>query len=518
VANLLLARANVRQREIAVRLTVGAGRLRLIRQFIAESALLAIIGAGLGLLLAFWATRSLLVLMSHSGTPITLRVNPDSAVLGFTLAVSLFTALLCGVVPAWRATRAELSLALTENTRSAGKGGARSGFAKTLVVLQVALSLILLIGATLLARSLENLKSFYPGFNKENVLLVSVNPAVLGYSETQSRALYQTLLERIAVLPGVRTTSFSMDAPLSGVYSSTELKVEGNKVQSGRELKPVGINIVGPAYFKTLQTPILLGRDFTAADQSTAPRVAVINETAAHDYFGDTNPLGRRIGIPGWVGDPSWLEIVGVVKDARQSDLRQAPTAMAYVPLFQSSVPAGVTFEIRTIGNPASITTAVLHAFAQIDSRLPVFHIRTLREQVDDSLVEERLVTSLSGVFGILAVLLACIGLYGLMTYAVNRRTNEIGIRMALGAERKEIARMILRETLLLVLTGLVIGIPGAFGAAQFIRSQLYGLQPGDPLTIAAAALLMTVIAVFAAYLPARRASRVDPIVALRYE
>jgi predicted permease len=339
-----------------------------------------------------------------------------------------------------------------------------------------------------------------------------------GYKEAHTNALYRTLCERIGVLPGVRAVSFSMEVPLSGSSNGTELKVEGYKPRSGGELTPAGLNLVGPGYFKTLETPILRGREFALSDQALAPKVAIINETAARDYFGDTNPLGRGISIPEWIGDPSWLEIVGVVKDAKQRDLRQRATPMAYVPVFQSGVPSGVTFEIRTASNPATTTAAVLHAIAQTDSRLPVFDVRTLSEQMDESLLEERLVASLSSLFGALAVLLACVGLYGLMMYAVNRRTNEIGIRMALGAERRQIARMILRETVLMVAAGLAIGIPASFGLSKFIQSELYGLQPHDPITIAAASLLMGAIASLAAYLPARRASRVDPIVALRYE
>jgi predicted permease len=518
VANLLLARANSRRKEIAVRLTVGAGRLRLVRQLITESVLLAIVGGVLGLLLAFWASRSLLALVSQSANPISLSVSPDGRILGFALLVSALTALLFGIVPAYRATRLDLSPTLIESTRSSGKGSGRSQLAKGLVILQVALSLVLMTGAGLLARSLKNLRSFYPGFNKDNVLLLSLNPGMTGYKDTQTNALYRTLCERIGVLPGVRAVSFSMEVPLSGSSNGTELKVEGYKPRSGGELTPAGLNLVGPEYFETLETPILRGRDFALSDQALALKVAIINETAARDYFGDTNPLGRHISMPEWIGDPSWFEIVGVVKDAKQRDLRQQQTPMAYVPVFQSGVPSGVTFEIRTASNPATTTAAVLHAIARTDSRLPVFNVRTLNEQIDESLLEERLVASLSSLFGALAVLLACVGLYGLMMYAVNRRANEIGIRIALGAERRQIVRMILRETVLMVAAGLAIGIPTSFGLSKLIQSELYGLQPHDPITIAAASLLMGAIAALAAYLPARRASRVDPMVALRYE
>jgi predicted permease len=518
VANLLLARANARSKEIAVRLTVGAGRLRLMRQIITEGIVLAVAGGALGLVLAFWASRSLLLLMSHSKSPISLNVQPDLTVLAFTLLVSVFTAFLFGIIPSWRAARANLAPSLIESTRSAGRGGGRSRLARGLVILQVGLSLVLLIGAGLLARSLENLKAFYPGFNKDNVLLLSLNPGVIGYRGTRSNTLYQTLLDRIAALPGVRGASFSMDTPLSGGSNGTEVRVEGYKPESGKELTPVGLNLVGPAYFTTLETPILLGRDFTAADQAHTPKVAIVNQTMADYYFGNTNPLGRRISMPGWVGDPAWFEIVGVVKDAKQHDLREHSTPMAYMPVSQSGVPSGVTFEIRTLRNPTTISAVVLHAIAQTDSRLPVFNVRTLGEQLDDSLLQERLVASLSSLFGALALILAAVGLYGLMTYAVNRRTSEMGIRMALGARPGEIARMVLRESLRLVIAGLAVGIPVSLGASRLISSELYGLKPFDPVTIVAAGFALMAIAAFAGYLPARRASRVDPMVALRYE
>jgi predicted permease len=518
VANLLLARASVRQREIAVRLSIGAGRFRLARQLITESALLAIAGGIAGFVLAFWASRSLLALISHSAHPVSLSVRPDSAVLGFTLLISLLTVVLFGIAPAWRGVRVDLSSAAIGAIRTTGRVGVRSRLAKGLVISQVALSLVLMICAGLLAQSLENLKSFNPGFNKENLLLLSLNPVMTGYKNADADALYQTLLDRLGRLPGVRAVSFSMIAPLSGNFNRTALKVEGYRPPSGEELTPAELNIIGPQYFRTLETPILLGRDLTSADRAGAPKVAIINQTAAHEYFGGADPIGRRIGTPEWVGDPSWLQIVGVVKDSKQTDLRMRPTAIAYVPLYQSGVPSGVTFEIRTAISPAAKINEILHVIRQADGRLPVFDVRTLSDQMDDSLIEERTVASLASLFGMLAAVLACFGLYGLMTYAVNRRTNEIGIRMALGAQPAQISGMILRETLLLIAMGLAIGLPVSFLAARLIRSELYGLEPGDPSTILAAVIGLAAVAMFAAYVPARRASRVEPLRALRYE
>ncbi len=517
VANLLLARANARRKEIAVRLTIGAGAARLMRQLMAESVVLAVCGGILGLLFAFAASHSLLALLAHSSTPASLDIRPDETVLGFTLFVSLLTALLCGIVPAWRATRLGLTPALLESTRSMGKAGGRSGFARALVILQVAISLVLLTGAALLARSLANLKDFNPGFNKEHVLLFSISPTMIGYRESQLPALYERLLDRMSALPGVRSATFSVHSPLSRYFSFTTPEVEGYTPQTGKELTVVGVELVGPNYFHVLQTPILSGRDIDSGDRSGAPKVAIVNSTMARLYFGNENPLGRRFSMPGYRGDPSYLQIVGVVKDARYHSLRESSTPMAYIPLVQLPE-SGITFELRTTGNPASVEMAAQRALKSVDSRMPIFGIRSLSEQLDDSLVEERLVASLSSIFGALALALAAVGLYGLMSYAVNRRTGEIGIRLALGAKRGQIAVMVLRETALLIAVGLAVGIPVTLAASRLIASQLYGLKPNDPWTIGSATLILVAIAVLAGYLPARRASRVDPMRALRNE
>jgi predicted permease len=512
VANLMLARANGRQKELAVRLSVGAGRLRLIRQFLTESVLLALCGAAVGVVIALWACRSLLSLMSHTGEPLSLSVQPDTTVLGFTLLISVFTALLFGLVPAWRAARLKI-----ESTRMHGRSESRSRLGKTLVVLQIGLSLVLMIGAGLLVRSLENLEDFYPGFNKGNVLLFSVDPGLVGYNDNQLASLYGRLLDRISRTPGVRSTTFSIHSPLGSGHGSTQPKIDGGTPQSVKEMASVGVNVVGPNYFTTLQIPVLTGRDFTVGDQAGAPKVAIVNQVMAHDYFGDASPIGHHLSVPGWRGDPSWLAIVGVTKDTKNHDLREVSEPMIYLPLFQAPE-SGVTFEVRTAIDPHNAARAILHAVKAIDSRLPVAEVKTLTEQVDQSLIQERLVASLSSLFGALALLLVGVGLYGLMTYAVNRRTGEIGIRMALGASRGQVASMILRETLQLVLIGLGIGIPAAIAASRLIKSELYGLKSDDPITLLVAVSIMAGIALLAAYLPARRASRVEPMAALRTE
>jgi predicted permease len=516
VATLLLARAQFRQHEMAARLVLGARRLRLMQQLITESVVLALAGGVLGIVLAFWASGSLMALMQHMGTPIVLSVRPDLRVLGFTLAISVLTAILFGLIPAWRLVRTDMGLA--PNVRGAGQSAGRSHTTKALIALQVAASLVLIVGAGLLVRSLQNLKNFYPGFRTDNVLLFDVNARLLGYTVARTNALYRSLIDQIDALPGIRRTSFSMDPPFSGGFAEATPTIEGYQPPSGSAPLIAGLNALGPHYFEALETPVLLGRDFSGEDGASAPKVVIINKRIAHDIFGDTSPIGRRLSIPNFAADKSWYSIVGVVADAKSEDLHQAVRPMIYVPTEQTLLPAGVTFAVRTAKDAAAEAPAVLHAVAQVDRRLSLSGMKTLNDQMDDSLVQERLVASLAGLFGLLALLLASVGLYGVMAYTVSRKTNEIGIRIALGSGRIQIAGMILREALLMVLAGLVVGIPAALATARLMRSQLYGLGPYDPMTLLFAVGLMTGIAVLACYLPATRAMRIDPMAALRYE
>jgi predicted permease len=518
VATLLLARAQFRQHEMAARLVLGARRLRLMQQLITESVVLALAGGVLGIVLAFWASGSLMALMRHMGTPIVLSVRPDLRVLGFTLAISVFTAILFGLIPAWRLVRTDMPSGLVPNIQGAGKSAGRSHTTKALIALQVAASLVLMVGAGLLVRSLQNLKNFYPGFRTDHVLVFDVNARLLGYTVAQTNALYRRLVHQIDALPGVRRTSFSIDPPFSGAFEGTLPMIEGYQPASGSAPLVTGLNALGPHYFETLETPVLLGRDFTGKDDANAPKVAIINKRMAHDIFGDTSPIGRRLSIPTFAGDKSWYAIVGVVADAKSEDLREAVRPMIYVPTEQTVVPAGVTFEVRTARDASAEAPRVLRAVAQVDGRLSLSGMKTLNDQMDDSLVQERLVSSLAGLFGILAVLLASVGLYGVMAYTVSRRTNEIGIRMALGSGRIQIAGLVLREALLMVLAGLVLGLPTAMATARLLRSQLHGLGPYDPVTMLFAAGVMTGVAVLACYPPATRAMQIDPMAALRYE
>jgi predicted permease len=514
VANLLLARANTREKEIAVRLAMGSGKGRLMRQLVVESLLLALLAGTLGVGLAFWGSSALLALMAHGRSPVTLSVHPNLTVLAFALGISLLTGVIFGVLPAWRATDVDPSRALAQSAR-ASAASERHRLGKALVVLQVAVSLVLAVGAGLLARSLSNLRNFYPGFNRDNVLLFHLDPPIVGITDVVP--IYEQLIGRIKQLPGTRAVSLSVHEPLSANVSDTALKVQSATPGGQDDLTPVNVEPIGPNYFATMQTPILGGREFTNSDRAGAPKVAIVNQSTARHFFGTANPIGRFVSIPGYRADSSWLEIVGEVRDIKVHDLRESSTPMLYVPMWQAAE-GGATFEVRTAMDPAKTATAVLGAVRSVNSRLPIYSVKALGDQLDDSLVQERLVASLSGAFGFMALLLTSIGLYGLMAFAVNRRTSEIGIRMALGAERNRIARMIVGETMMLVGIGVALGLPAAMLASRLIASQLFGLRPRDPLSFSAACLVLALVAVAASYLPARRAASIEPIRALRTE
>jgi predicted permease len=432
---------------------------------------------------------------------------------GFALAVSLATVLIFGTIPAWRATRVS---GLAAHGRTPGSTGLRNRLGQSIVVLQMAISLVLVVGAGLLTRTLVNLRDFYPGFNPERVLLFSVSPSVIGYQDAGLAPLYERLLDHVRSVPGVLLVSLSVHSPLSTNASSSVVKVEG-AAAAADDLTSVNIEPVGPDYFQTMEIPVLRGRDISWRDREGSSKVAVVNESTARHYFGDADPIGRRIAIPFYRGDASWLQIVGEVRDIKVHDLRESAALMLYVPMLQAPE-GGATLEIRSAVDPASIQTEVLVVVRSIDMRLPVYSVHTLDGQVNDSLVQERLVASLAEIFGVLAVVLTCVGLYGLMAYTVSRRTGEIGIRMALGARRGTIARLILRETLLLAGFGLVFGLPVAFVASRMIASQLFGLTPSDPVSFAAGCAVLVMVAITASYLPARHAASVEPMQALRME
>ncbi|MCI0389447.1 MAG: ABC transporter permease [Acidobacteria bacterium] len=516
VANLLLARAAVRQKEVAIRLALGAGRLRLIRQLLTESVLLAVMGGLLGLLFAYWGADYLVSFIPQEGAPITLHFNPDLRVLSFTVALSLLTGILFGLAPALRATRLDLSPALKDDARGSGVGPSRLGLGKLLVVAQVAISLLLLIGAGLFVRSLQKLRGLDTGFERNNVLLFTIDAYGTNYKDTKLAALHRGLLERLSVMPGVRSASLSQYSPISGAGQGRRISVPGFAHQS-EEDGLITVNWVGPNYFETMGIPLVVGRAFTPGDNEQAPRIAVISESVARYYFPNENPVGRRINIsrPPEGGE---CEIVGVVKDAKFQSLRQENQRLVYLAHLQGPPWRLMTFALRTAGDPAGLIAAVRHEVRAAGEDIPMTHVKTLVAQIDESLAQERLVASLSGFFGLLALLLSCVGLYGIMAYTVARRTREIGIRLALGAQPGNVLWLVMRETLLLVLIGVATGLPAALATTRLISTLLFELTANDPLTIALATSLLIAVAALAGYLPARRAARVDPMVVLRQE
>jgi predicted permease len=516
VGNLLLSRSAARQTEMSLRLALGASRARVVRQLLTESVVLAAIGGAIGLLLAGWGVDALVTLVARTSP---LDVHPDALVLGFTVGVSLLAGVVFGLAPALRASRTDLSSALKAKSSRVGGLKLRFGLAPALIVSQVALSLVLLIGAGLFARSLLKLEHEDLGFNRENVLLVDIDPRLAGYKPKELSALYTQLLDRLGELPGVRSTSIATYSPLSGTGRSSSITVAGYTPQTGEDTV-VSDMLIGPSYCSTLGLPLLLGREIGLQDTPASTKVAVVNDAFAQSFFQSENPVGRRFSFGDEEKDAGDIEIVGVIGDVKYESSREKPVPTAYRPILQVQDQGAYSsnLEIRTEGDPLVAASGVRSAIAQVDDKLPIVGVTSFSKQLADSLRQERLIAQLVSFFGVLALLLACVGLYGVMGHAVARRTNEIGIRMALGAERHSILWMVLRETLILVIAGIAIGVPVALAAARLVSTQLYGLSAADPLTLAAAVTLLVAVAALAGYLPARRASRVDPMVALRYE
>jgi predicted permease len=515
VATLLLARASAREKEMSVRLATGASRARLIRQLLTESIVLAAIGGALGLVLAQWASRVLLVLMSPVGQPLALDVRPDSTVLAFSASVCILTGMLFGLAPAFRATRVDLAGGLKTTAQASTP---RLGLGKALIVGQVALSLLLLIGAGLFLRTLNNLANEDVGFDQHNLLLFALDARRDGSTQESLAAVYQRVLEDMQALPGVRSATASGLALLTGWMSNTGIKTNGPPLDPG-ESSNVYWNGVGPAFLETMGIPLVLGRDIEWSDTQGARKVIVVNEAMARHFFPDGNPLGHLVTVPRSPNPDESFEIVGVAANAKYDRMRSEPPRTLYVPYTSMAGTLGrLFFEIRTVGEPTAMIPAVREAVRRIDRDLPLVDVKTQSEQIQQSLSQERMFARLASFFAALALLLVAVGLYGTLSYAVTRRTNEIGIRMALGAQRFAVLWMVLRESLVLILAGAVIGLPLAFATTRFVESQLYGVQPNDVLTVSAAVLVLAAAGALASYLPARRAARVDPMVALRYE
>jgi predicted permease len=518
LANLLLARATAREREFAVRLAVGAGRARIVRQLLLESLLLAGAGAILGLALAFSAARILLriYLPADAAAEFVVSPIPDGRVLAFVVGVMLLTSLVFGLLPAVRGSRTEITRSLKERSGALSAGGI--SLRRLLVGVQVSLSLLLLFGAGLFVRTLRNLESLGPGFPTDHLLTFTIDPSLNGYSDEETKSFYERLNVNLQTLTGVTSVGFSTMPLLKG-YAWQNAVLGKDFEGAPIEEQPV-LCEVGPDYFATLGIPILAGRAFTAQDDGpTKYAYAVINETFAREYFPDRDPIGQRFGL---VNDMETvqpdIEVIGVIPDRKYRDLRETPPPQAYFPYFEGPHFRFMNVYLRTQADPRQIENELRERMRQFDPHVPVVALQTMNEQIGFSLRTERLVASLSAVFGAVATLLAVIGLYGVVAYAVLRRTREIGIRIALGALRSNVIVMVMREVLVLILVGISVGAFSSLALGSLVRSQLFGLQPHDPLTLISSILALVLAACLAGLIPALRASRIDPMQSLRNE
>ncbi len=524
VANLLLTRATARQKEIAIRLALGAGRGRLVRQTLTESVVLALLGGAAGLVLSIWLGDLLMSVLPWDNVTRAISTAPDLRVAAFTALLSLVTAVVFGIAPALQGSKPELNRTLREEAGSLAGSTHHARFRKGLVVAQVALSMLLIAGAGLFARSLYNLKNLDTGFDTSHAISFNVDPALRGYDQARIRQFYDTLIVRIRELPGVRSASLADDAALTGSSSRRTIRVQGYEPKPDENMSP-WTNEVGPDYFRTMGLPLIAGREFTERDIAGAPPVAIVNETFAKYFLGNDNAIGRRFGFRA-DGGADRTEIIGVVKDALYATMRQGTgednetPRFVYSPYQQGTELNEMTIYVRAASGAAvaALPDQLRQTVRQADPSLPVYQMITMERTVDEALFNERMLALLSALFGLLATVLAAVGLYGVMSYTVSRRTREIGIRIALGAERRSVIWMVLKEVALLTLVGIGIGVPGALGLSQLVKSQLFGISPADPLTIVIAAVTLGLVALFAGYIPARRASRVQPVLALRYE
>jgi predicted permease len=516
LANLLLARNAKRKQEILVRLAIGAGRGRLIRQWLTESLLLSLLGGSAGIVVAYWTKTALLGFLP-AGYSVNLHAPMDLRVLGFGLLASIVTGLLFGLAPALQLSHTGLSVALRNDAPSIAAGERLFSLRSALIFLQVALSLPLLIGAGLFLHSLRNLRGVNTGFVKGNVFLATLNPAMNGYPQERIKSLYDDLLARVRTLPGVSAASLTTSSVISGGWDQEGVKVEGYQAGPDENMSP-NAAVVSTGYFLTMGIPFVAGRDFTEQDTASRSKVVIINETMAHYFFGTKDPLGKKISTDDDPKAPLDREIIGVVKDAKYVRLSEAPRRHFYAPLAQEPRLFDMTLQVRTSGDPEKIGDLVRAQVHDLDANLPLFATTTLEIQIDDSLTQERLLTWLSTLFGVLATLLASLGLSGVVAFSVARRTREIGIRMALGAQPGDILRNVVGHMAFLVTAGMAVGLAAAYGLSRLLGSMLFEVRSADPLAFAGACIILGVVAGIAAYLPAQRATRVDPVVALRYE
>ncbi|MET0623131.1 MAG: ABC transporter permease [Pyrinomonadaceae bacterium] len=528
VANLLLARASSRRKEVAVRTALGAGRVRIMRQLLTESALLSLAGGAAGLVLALWGI-DLLVALAPEGTPRVAEVGLDAGVVAFTFGVSLLTGVVFGLVPALHASKVDLNESLKEGGRGGGEGERRGSLRGLLVVGEFALALVLLAGAGLLVKSFARVLGESPGFDARGVLTMRlVLPQTKYGSYDGHRAFYSNLFGRLRALPGVEAVGANNLLPLNGNGGSRTFLIEGRPVPPGQPKPEEQLRFITPGYFASMRVPVLRGRDFGERDVQTAPRVAVVSRSMAERHWPGEEAVGKRIAYAG-IGrghdqTPEWIEVVGVVGDVRHRGLDLESKPEIYVPVYQPLFsnrpvpPLSLYVAVRTSGDPAALAAAVRREVAAVDPEQPVANVRTMEERLAESVAQRRFNMTLLGVFACVALVLAGVGVYGVMAYAVARRTHEIGIRVALGAQRGDVVRLVLRQGMWLALAGVGAGLAGAYAVTRLMSGLLYGVSPTDPLTFVGVALLLAAVGLLACLVPARRATKVDPMTALRYE
>jgi predicted permease len=528
VAGLLIARASARQKEIAVPQAHGASRGRIVRQLLVESVLLATAGGILGLALASWTTRFLIGFLPTTGTPHVISGSIDARMLAFNFALSLVTGLVFGLVPALRSTKPNLAPTLKDQVGAVAGGSGGVRLRKALVIAQVTISILLLIGAGLFIRSLRNLRQLDLGLKTSNLIAFNVGPALSGYTPLRSKQFIQQLIERVGALPGVTSTAVAQVGLLEGNEWDSSMSVEGYEAKPGENMNPY-CNAVSPGYFKTMGIGLVAGRDFDDRDvgfdvadpNATFPppyKVAIVNQSYATHYFGDGNPIGRHIGFGINPGTKTPIAIVGIVRDAKYTGVRDDIPRQVFFSFMENDFAGGGVVYVRTAREPESAFGSIRQAMHDLDANIPLYNPRTLEGQADQSLLNERLIATLSTAFGALATLLAVVGLYGVMAYTVARRTREIGVRMALGAASGDVVWLVMREVLVLVGSGVGLGLAAAWALNRIVSSQLYGVTANDPATIAGAIAALAAVAMAAGYVPAYRATRVNPVLALRYE
>jgi predicted permease len=518
IAGLLIARATARQKEIAVRLALGASRGQIIVQLMIESLLLSAASAVFGLSLGVWLDRMLLQFLPTDNAQVTITAALDTRILFFSLSVAFVTAFIFGLAPAFQGSHPNLSDTLKNEAGSILGRSSHTLVRKGLVVVQVSLSLLLLIVSGLFVRSLANLRELDPGFRIERVIAFSIDPTLNGYDQRRTALFYREMLDRLKALPGVEAAAHSVVRVLTGsAWKNFLAKVEGYTSHQGERVIAY-YNAVSPGYFDTLGIRLIAGRDFGARDTRESPKVCIINEAFARQYFPHGFAIGRHIGQnPDPAAKPD-IEIVGVVADAKYDNLRDDVRGQVYIPQAQNLGNSGAIVYLRTVGDPAALIPSVRSTLQSMNPNLPIYEMRTLEDQADRNLLTERMIAALASGFGTLATILAVIGLYGVMSFTVARRTREIGIRVSLGAQSKNVLSLMMREVVILIVIGIAIAVPAYLAVAGYIKSQLYGIAPNNPLNIAAATLTLLAIGLLAGYIPSRRALRIDPVSTLRYE